>query len=153
MKIITVNCPESFIDAMEEFVGENNLYPSRSELVRVAVREFLINKINLVETIEFIDKEEKEEVIQNTVRIPIGKIKINGKIVDQFKCFTIIKKLDTRENEIKKSLMKYDKPKIKKESINNNIFWEEQTGIFRISKENPKLAYIKGFGLVKRIES
>ena len=142
MKIITVNCPESFIDAMEEFVGENNLYPSRSELVRVAVREFLINKINLVETIEFIDKEEKEEVIQNTV-----------KIVDQFKFFTIIKKLDTRENEIKKSLMKYDKPKIKKESINNNIFWEEQTGIFRISKENPKLAYIKGFGLVKRIES
>lgn len=47
MKIVTVNVPESYIEAIEKLTrdGTKQLYPSRSELIRVAVREFLIREI------------------------------------------------------------------------------------------------------------
>jgi len=41
MKVLTCNLPEPFIEAMEKIVNEYGLYPSRSELIRVAIREFL----------------------------------------------------------------------------------------------------------------
>jgi Arc/MetJ-type ribon-helix-helix transcriptional regulator len=46
LKILTVNLPESFIEAMEALVQE--VYPSRSELIRVAVREFLVRVLESV---------------------------------------------------------------------------------------------------------
>ena len=46
MRIITVNLPESYIHAIEHLIGENAMYPSRSELIRVAVREFLIKELS-----------------------------------------------------------------------------------------------------------
>ena len=46
MRIITVNLPESYLKTIDHLVGENALYPSRSELIRVAVREFLIKELN-----------------------------------------------------------------------------------------------------------
>jgi hypothetical protein len=46
MKIITVNLPESYLKAIDTLIGDNALYPSRSELVRVAVREFLITELS-----------------------------------------------------------------------------------------------------------
>lgn len=46
MKIITVNLPESYLKAIDSLTGDNALYPSRSELVRVAVREFLITELS-----------------------------------------------------------------------------------------------------------
>lgn len=49
MKIITVNLPVSYIKMIEGLIGENALYPSRSELVRVAVRDFLIREISALE--------------------------------------------------------------------------------------------------------
>ena len=45
MRIITVNLPVSFLEAIEKLVGEHGLYPSRSELIRVAVRDFLIREL------------------------------------------------------------------------------------------------------------
>ena len=45
MKIITVNLPLSYIRAIKTLTGEGGLYPSRSELIRVAVREFLIQEL------------------------------------------------------------------------------------------------------------
>lgn len=41
MKIITVNLPTSYLKAIDMLIGDKGLYPSRSELIRVAVREFL----------------------------------------------------------------------------------------------------------------
>ena len=46
MKIITINVPESYIDAINKLIGEDGPYPSRSELIRVAVREFLIKEFS-----------------------------------------------------------------------------------------------------------
>ncbi len=50
MKIITVNLPESYIKAIDNLIGEKAIYPSRSELVRVAVREFLIKELEAVKS-------------------------------------------------------------------------------------------------------
>ncbi|MHA2120512.1 MAG: CopG family ribbon-helix-helix protein, partial [Promethearchaeota archaeon] len=45
MKIVTVNIPESYLESIERLIGENGLYPSRSELIRCAVRDFLIKEL------------------------------------------------------------------------------------------------------------
>lgn len=44
MRIITINLPQSTIDALDEMCGEggNRSYLSRSEAIRVGVRDFLI---------------------------------------------------------------------------------------------------------------
>lgn len=40
LKLITVNCPESYVKAMDELI-EKGMYPSRSEIIRIAVRDML----------------------------------------------------------------------------------------------------------------
>jgi Arc/MetJ-type ribon-helix-helix transcriptional regulator len=45
MRIITVNLPESYLKAIKKITGENGYFPSRSELIRVAVREWLIEEL------------------------------------------------------------------------------------------------------------
>ena len=47
MKIVTVNVPESYIGAINKLIGENGLYPSRSELIRCAVRDFLLKELKM----------------------------------------------------------------------------------------------------------
>lgn len=45
MKIITINIPVPYLKMIDKYVGDTKLYPSRSELVRVALREFLIQEL------------------------------------------------------------------------------------------------------------
>ena len=40
-----MNLPVSYLKAIESLTGNEGLYPSRSELIRVAVREFLIKEL------------------------------------------------------------------------------------------------------------
>jgi antitoxin ParD1/3/4 len=47
MRIITVNLPVPYLKAIDALAGEGGLYPSRSELIRVAVREFLIKEMEI----------------------------------------------------------------------------------------------------------
>ena len=47
MKIITVNLPVPYIKTIEGLVGDKGLYPSRSELIRVALRDFLIKELEI----------------------------------------------------------------------------------------------------------
>jgi Arc/MetJ-type ribon-helix-helix transcriptional regulator len=47
MKIITVNLPVNYINTIKGLVGDDGLYPSRSELIRVAVRDFLIKELKI----------------------------------------------------------------------------------------------------------
>ena len=50
MRIITVNLPLSYVRAIEKLTGKNGMYPSRSELIRVAVREFIIKELETAES-------------------------------------------------------------------------------------------------------
>lgn len=52
MKVITVNLPEPFLVAMRKLIEEYGLYPSRSELVRVAVREFVLHELQVLDRFE-----------------------------------------------------------------------------------------------------
>ncbi|HEC92893.1 MAG TPA: ribbon-helix-helix protein, CopG family [Candidatus Atribacteria bacterium] len=101
MKIVTVNVPDSYVDAMEKLVGEDGLYPSRSELIRCAVREFLIKELELAKKlipkqpeIKEQKENEKEKEKDNIIRVPIN---INGEM--KLKEYRVIRKLDNSINQ------------------------------------------------------
>ena len=77
---------------MEELIGEGGLYPSISELIRAATREFLIRKLHLAKTLNEKEKElEGEFDSKNYVRIPIEDDE--GKPSLTFKTYKILKRL------------------------------------------------------------
>jgi len=63
MKIVTCNLPEPFIAAMEKLISEYGLYPSRSELVRVAVREFLIKELKVLDKFDEYASKEPDDIV------------------------------------------------------------------------------------------
>ncbi|MHA1725093.1 MAG: ribbon-helix-helix domain-containing protein [Promethearchaeota archaeon] len=96
MKIVTVNIPESFIDAIEKLVGENGIYPSRSELIRCAVRDFLLKELQTAKDLTLLDESEFEEPVNDDkyVKIPIERIGENDEPIREFKTYKIIKRLE-----------------------------------------------------------
>ena len=75
MKIVTVNIPESYLESIERLIGENGLYPSRSELIRCAVREFLIKELRRAnEMIKYKEVEIEKLDDKNFVRVPVEKM-------------------------------------------------------------------------------
>ena len=98
MKIVTVNIPEAYIESIKRLVGEDGLYPSRSELIRVAVRDFLVKELKMAnEMIRYneVGVEEVEKLDEKKyVRVPIEKMDENNKPVKEFKTYKIIKRLE-----------------------------------------------------------
>ena len=98
MKIVTVNIPESYIDAIAKLVGEDGLYPSRSELIRVAVREFLIRELQIAKNILNIDNPNDKDDYdkEKFVRVPIADSNPNNRNaqIQEFKTYKIIKRLE-----------------------------------------------------------
>lgn len=95
MKIVTVNVPESYLDVIEKLIGNNGLYPSRSELIRCAVRAFLIKELKIAKKIQHdtIKKENKHFNDKDYVNIPVGRPDKKGNIHD-FKTYKIIRRLE-----------------------------------------------------------
>ncbi len=95
MKIVTVNIPESFLDSIEKLVGNNGLYPSRSELIRVAVRDFLIRELKMADNMAKYKETEIEDFDdENYVRVPIERLNEKDEPVREFKTYKIIKRLE-----------------------------------------------------------
>lgn len=98
LKIVTVNVPESYIEAIKKLVGENGLYPSRSELIRCAVREFLLKEFKMANKMmgkeEEIDDYEDDYDPKNFVRVPVTHKNANNEPVREFKTYKIIKRLE-----------------------------------------------------------
>jgi Arc/MetJ-type ribon-helix-helix transcriptional regulator len=98
MKIITVNLPESYIKAIDNLIGEKAVYPSRSELVRVAVREFLIKELESVNSFsqlqnKIVKQSSVEDKSEMFIQIPVDSNAISQDISDkQYKTYRIIKK-------------------------------------------------------------
>ena len=93
MKIVTVNVPEPYINAIDKLTGNDGLYPSRSELIRVAVRDFIIKELKAAKNFSIFQPKTKEENFDpNTmIRVPIdddGDVDVDG----GFKTFRIVKK-------------------------------------------------------------
>ena len=96
MKIVTVNVPESYIDAINKLIGENGLYPSRSELIRCAVRDFLIRELKSANEMVKVGEPKKLDDFddENFVRVPLESINENSEPVRAFKTYKIVKRLD-----------------------------------------------------------
>ncbi len=91
--------PESYIDAINKLTGENGLYPSRSELIRVAVREFLLRELKMAEkminkTSENKYNEEDDFDSDNFVRVPTMTRNKMNEPIREFTTYKIIKRLE-----------------------------------------------------------
>ncbi len=51
MQIITINLPEKYLDAIQ-ILNEKGVYPSRSEAIRVALKEFLTDELKMYQELE-----------------------------------------------------------------------------------------------------
>ncbi len=95
MKIVTVNIPESFLDSIEKLVGEHGLYPSRSELIRVAVREFLIKELKMANNmVKYKEVKVDNFDEENYVRVPIERLNERDEPIRDFKTYKIVKRLE-----------------------------------------------------------
>jgi len=95
MKIVTVNIPESYLDSIEKLVGEDGLYPSRSELIRVAVRDFLLRELKMANNLAKYKEAETEDFDDvNYVRVPVERLNEDKEPVREFKTYKIIKRLE-----------------------------------------------------------
>jgi Arc/MetJ-type ribon-helix-helix transcriptional regulator len=95
MKIVTVNVPESYIDAINKLIGENGLYPSRSELIRCAVRDFLLKELKAANNIVRFNNSELDDFDEeNFVRVPSERLDDNSEPVTEFKTWKIVKRLE-----------------------------------------------------------
>lgn len=98
MRICTVNVPESYLEAIEKLTGDGGLYPSRSELIRVAVREFLIREIKMAKKLTKLRgmPESKPEEIdeEKFVRVPVNTTNEENEPIQDFKTFKIVKRLE-----------------------------------------------------------
>lgn len=102
IKIVTVNIPESYIDSIEKLVGNNGLYPSRSELIRVAVRDFLLRELKMANNMAMYKEGEIEEFDEDKyVKVPIERLDEKDEPVREFKTYKIIKRLSINDSDIK----------------------------------------------------
>ncbi len=73
MTIITINIPKSYLKAMEPLLTNRSdptkrgQYPSRSECIRVAVRDFLMKEITFAKEIDIIETETEVEKLRRLV--------------------------------------------------------------------------------------
>ena len=68
MKIVTINVSLIHLELIQKLV-DSRIYPSRSEAIRVAIRDWLINEAKLYG--EFIDPILNTDDV-NTIRVPNG---------------------------------------------------------------------------------
>jgi len=51
MKIITINLPEKYLSAIQT-LNDLGIYPSRSEAIRIALRDFLKDELKMFDDLE-----------------------------------------------------------------------------------------------------
>ncbi len=51
MKIITINLPEKYLEAIQ-ILNDLGVYPSRSETIRIALKDFLKDELDMYQDLE-----------------------------------------------------------------------------------------------------
>ncbi|MCF2138769.1 MAG: ribbon-helix-helix domain-containing protein [Candidatus Lokiarchaeota archaeon] len=94
---MTVNLPVSYLKAIDSLTGQEGLYPSRSELIRVAVRDFLIRELETAKSFQKYQQTQVPNKITHKpldenmfVQVPVNENSING--VTEYKTYRLIKK-------------------------------------------------------------
>ncbi|MCK4481532.1 MAG: hypothetical protein KAV01_13465, partial [Candidatus Lokiarchaeota archaeon] len=84
-----------FLDSIEKLVGGDGLYPSRSELIRVAVRDFLLRELKMADNMAKYKETEIDNFDdENFVRVPVERLNENDEPVREFKTYKIVKRLE-----------------------------------------------------------
>ncbi len=99
MKIVTVNIPEAYLPVIERLTDpDEGLYPSRSELIRFAVRDYLIRELKMADNMakyEEVDPEPEVELDPTKfVQVPTTRLDENDEPVREFKTYKIIRRLE-----------------------------------------------------------
>ena len=71
MKIITINVPDQYLDCIESMVNQG-FFPSRSEAFREALKQFLMNEVELNKGL---DSEVFEQMKRNQMESMLGCVK------------------------------------------------------------------------------
>jgi len=66
MKIITINLPEKYLAAIK-ILNDLGIYPSRSEAIRIALRDFLANELKMYEDL---DEESLTYILKSRINKP-----------------------------------------------------------------------------------
>ncbi|UYP46985.1 hypothetical protein NEF87_003270 [Candidatus Lokiarchaeum ossiferum] len=97
LRIITVNLPVSYLKAIDALTGQKGLYPSRSELIRVAVRDFLIHELDAAKSFQKYQQNQitlakQPQQIDDSmfVRVPVKEGAIEG--VTEYKTYKLVKR-------------------------------------------------------------
>ena len=98
MKIVTVNIPESYLESINKLLDNKahpngGMYPSRSELIRVAVREFLIKELRRAKELMVVP-ETVELDPKKFVNVPHITEDENGDPIKEFTTYKIVKRLE-----------------------------------------------------------
>ena len=103
IRIITVNLPLSYLKAIKALTGEGGLYPSRSELIRVAVREFLIKELEAAKsfakfqsqtqfTAIYPPKIEEQHLVDENLIVKVPLNESPEGIVTEYKTYKIVQR-------------------------------------------------------------
>lgn len=76
MIIVTVNLPNIYIDAIAKLTGQG-MFPSRSETIRAALRDFLKNELEMVESLLDLNETDSKVKVMQDPKIPAAKRKID----------------------------------------------------------------------------
>jgi Arc/MetJ-type ribon-helix-helix transcriptional regulator len=97
MKVVSAHVPVSHLEAIDKLVGKNGLYPSRSELVRNAIKKYLLKKLKMIKKISndapISESKEKMEDKGDYVKVPIEN-RDENEPEKQFEIYKILKKLE-----------------------------------------------------------
>ncbi len=97
MKIVTVYIPVYYLKKIDKLLYEDEYktYPSRSELIRHAVRKKIKKEINYLKTIHIFKNEKELDNFpdEKYIKIPVDKVN-KDEPIREFKTYKIIKKLD-----------------------------------------------------------
>lgn len=66
MQIVTINIPDMFVDAIQRLT-DGGMYPSRSEAIRAALRDFLKSELEMVNALLTMGEEQKSKQEETTI--------------------------------------------------------------------------------------
>jgi Arc/MetJ-type ribon-helix-helix transcriptional regulator len=93
MKIVSAHVPKSHVRAIKHLVGPDGLYPSRSELVRAAIKEYLLDKLKMIKRAESEGTEDPKADDPNYVQIPVDPDDGGNGAEKELKTYKIVRKL------------------------------------------------------------
>lgn len=97
MKVVSAHVPVSHLEAINKLVGKRGLYPSRSELVRNAIKKYLLKKLKMIKKVSNnapnAKSQEQREEDKKYVKVPVESGD-KDEPEKQFEIYKILKKLE-----------------------------------------------------------